>query len=92
MMVSSHVILDSGSCVATASRDPTCRLAKHPTGLLDHDSVISTPSEDFIHILDNLQVNLKDIPISFDIDSLFMKVPISNASNLLSQQCDEDNV
>jgi hypothetical protein len=43
-------------------------------------------------MMDNLQVNLKDIPISSDIDSLFTKVLIGNASYLLSQQCDEDNV
>jgi hypothetical protein len=47
-------------------------------------------SEDFIHILDILWVNIKGIFITFDVILLFTKVPIRDALNLLSQKFDTD--
>jgi hypothetical protein len=49
-------------------------------------------SEDFIHTLNTLQVQLNDIIVAFDVISLFTKVPVRDSLNLLSWQFDDGNV
>jgi hypothetical protein len=43
-----------------------------------------------MHLLHTFWVNLEDTVISFDAISLFTKVPIMDALNLLGQQFDEN--
>jgi hypothetical protein len=40
-------------------------------------------SVEFIHVLGSLQVNIRDIMVSFDAVSLFTKVPIKETMDLL---------
>jgi hypothetical protein len=49
-------------------------------------------SEDFIHTLGRLWVQLNDNLLSFDTVSLFARVPIGDSLHLLSQQLDEGNI
>jgi hypothetical protein len=39
--------------------------------------------EEFVHTFDNLGVNLKDILVSFDVISLFTRVLLKDAPDLL---------
>jgi hypothetical protein len=67
---------------------PTYQLAKHLTGLLNQLTGNSTHhvknSFHFIKILESLQVQPGDLMVSFDIVSLFTKVPVGDSLSLLS--------
>ena len=72
---------------------PTYQLAKHLTGLLKHLTGNSTHhiknSFHFTEIVDSLQVNPEDLMVSFDVESLFTKVPVADSLSLLSQHFED---
>ena len=71
---------------------PTYALAKYLTGLLQplvgKCSHHVKNSFQFIEILDNIKVNSTDILVSFDVESLFTKVPLKETLELLSSHFD----
>jgi hypothetical protein len=75
---------------------PIYRLAKYLVGLLGPCLQKSkhhvNDSDDFILMLSTLHVKPNDILDSFDIISLFTKMPITDVLNFLSWQFDEDNI
>jgi hypothetical protein len=73
---------------------PTYRLAKHLAGLL-LSHIGSSPhhvrnSAEFVHTLGSLRVGPQDIMFSFDVVSLFTRVPIRETKSLLSRHFEED--
>jgi hypothetical protein len=73
---------------------PTYSLAKHLAGLLG-SHIGSSPhhvrkSTEFVHTLGSLHVGLQDIMVSFDVVSLFTRVPIRETMSLLSRHFGED--
>jgi hypothetical protein len=63
------------------------RLLSGHTGHSPHHIKNST---EFVQVLGSLQVDTHDIMVSFDIVSLFTKVPISEAMDLLGRHFEED--
>jgi hypothetical protein len=75
---------------------PTYQLAKHLTGLLDQLTGNSTHhvknSFHFIKILESLRVQPGDLIVSFDIVSLFTKIPAGDSLSLLSHHFDNSTL
>jgi hypothetical protein len=70
---------------------PTYRLAQHLAHLLNgHSPHHIRNSIEFVQVLGSLQVDTHDIIVSFDIVSLFAKVPIRETMNLLGRHFEED--
>jgi hypothetical protein len=73
---------------------PTYQLSKHLSGLLNQHIGKSTHhvknSFHFIKILKSLQTKLGDLMVSFDVVSLFTKVPVKESLTLLSQHFKEE--
>ena len=69
---------------------PTLQLAKYLTGFLNQLTGKSAHhiknSAHLTQILDNLQVQPGDLMVSFDMLSLFTKVPVEDSLSLLSHQ------
>ncbi|XP_023703193.1 uncharacterized protein LOC111862215 [Cryptotermes secundus] len=68
---------------------PTYRLAKHLAGLLNSYTCDSPHhvknSDEFVHTLKSFRLNPYDIMVSFDVVSLFTKVPIKDTIDLLGE-------
>ncbi|KAJ4430702.1 hypothetical protein ANN_19293 [Periplaneta americana] len=80
--------------IVDAIGSPTYRLARYLTNLLQplvggcvHHVKNSTQS---VQILDNIKVKPSDLLVSFDVVSLFTRVPLSEAMLLLSDQFPPD--
>jgi hypothetical protein len=73
---------------------PTYRLAQHLAHLLSghigHSPNNIKYSIEFVQFLSSLQVDTRDIMVSFDIVSLFTKVPIKETMDLLGSHFEED--
>jgi hypothetical protein len=73
---------------------PTYQLTKHLTGFLNKLTGNSTHhvknSIHFTQILENLQVQPGDLMVSFDVVSLFTKVPVEDSLSLLSHHFIDD--
>jgi hypothetical protein len=73
---------------------PTYQLVKQLTGFLNQLTGNSAHhvknSAHFIQILDNLQVQPGDLMVSFDIVSLFTKVPVEDSLSLLGHHFTDD--
>jgi hypothetical protein len=73
---------------------PTYRLAQHFARLLSghsgHSPHYIKNSIEFVQVLSSLQVDTNDIMVSFDIVSLFTKVPIRETIDLLGRHFEED--
>jgi hypothetical protein len=71
---------------------PTYGLAKHLAGLLGSHLGLTSHhvknSEDFAQTLDTLHVGSKDILVNFDVISLFTRVPLNDALDLLTRHFD----
>jgi hypothetical protein len=71
----------------STNSSPNYRLAKHLAGLLNTHTCDSPHhvrnSTKFVNILKSLRVNPHDIMVSFDVVSLFTKVPIKDTMDLL---------
>jgi hypothetical protein len=72
----------------------TYRLAKHLAGLLG-SHIGSSPhhvrnSTEFVHNLGSLRVCPQDMMVSFEVVSLFTRVPIRETMSLLSRHFEED--
>jgi hypothetical protein len=65
------------------------RLLSGYTGHLPHHIKNSI---EFIQVLGSLQVDTHDIMVSFDIVSLFTKVPIRETTDLLGRHSEEDDL
>jgi hypothetical protein len=72
---------------------PTYRLAKHLARLLSgytgHSPHHIRNSIEFVQVLGSLQIGTHDIMVSFDIVSLFTKVPIRETMDLLGRHFEE---
>jgi hypothetical protein len=80
--------------IVTTIGGPTYRLAKHLDGLLG-SHIGSFPhhvrnSTEFVHTLGSLHVGPQDIMITFDVVSLFTRVPLKETMSLLSRHFEED--
>ncbi|PNF15534.1 hypothetical protein B7P43_G16534 [Cryptotermes secundus] len=73
---------------------PTYRLAKHLAGLLrtytGNGPRHVRNSMEFVHTLDSLHVDPHDIMVSFDVVSLFTRVPIKDTMGLLGRHFEEN--
>jgi hypothetical protein len=73
---------------------PTYQLAKFLTGILNPFVGRSIRhvknSTEFVHTLSTLRVGPEDLMVSFDMVSLFTRVPIVQSLNLLGQYFSED--
>jgi hypothetical protein len=73
---------------------PTYHLAQHLAGLLNtytcHSPHHVKNAVEFVQTLNSLRVNPHDIMVSFDVVSLFTKVPVNDTMYLLRQHFDED--
>jgi hypothetical protein len=47
-------------------------------------------SEDFTQTLDTVRIGPKNILVNFDVISLFTRVPLNDALDLLTRRCDEN--
>jgi hypothetical protein len=59
------------------------------SGMLHRVALVRTSIE-FVQVLSSLHVNTRDIMISFDIVSLFTRVPIKGTMDLLGRHFEED--
>ncbi|XP_054853995.1 uncharacterized protein LOC129342319, partial [Eublepharis macularius] len=80
--------------IVSAIGSPTYELARHLADLLqDHIGKTSSyikDSADFINKISSLKLNPQDILVSFDVVSLFTKVPVKDTIALINQIFPED--
>jgi hypothetical protein len=73
---------------------PTYELAKHvakiPSPLVGHTDSFIKDSNEFINIIKNEKVRPQDTLISFDVVSLFTKIPLDEAIQIVKEVTDPE--